>query len=229
MIFLNSYKKLTRFLLFLVSLLFISVCSYSQELPVGYTILFENKCTDKSILDLITTDNSEQWAVNGNLKITPPACDSTDTLSQFILPGIMGIINNLILGDFIMEFQVRQDDIKGNFYLIGPAKSKDNLYTYSFMGDSVTFCYISQSEVIFQQSKYFSADFRNWNTFVIERDILKRTTSFKLKNEPERKVIFSHPGLVMGFIGFGADKAPFDVRNIKIWGPTSISEKEFCW
>lgn len=202
----------------------------SQNLPEGYILQFEEPCNREGFLKTFVTNNSHEWKIEKNLIVLPIHEQTSDSIDTDQQSQSLGVINNLILGEFIMNFEFLPKYKGSNdFYFIGPVKSPDNMYSFRFTGDSVQFTYLLNGESMATEKKAFSIKNGAWNKISVKRDMLKRSLTFTNNVNPNVIAEFSHPGLVMGYIGFGSDSSLYEIKNIKIWGPTSIRDKEFCW
>jgi hypothetical protein len=148
-------------------------------------------------------------------------------------PRSRGVLNKLILGDYILEFEFRNtrltDSIIGGFCFLGPIKSKDFFYTVMFSNDTIRFLTIMNDSIHACVKKTTMSLNSSWNKVRIERNILTRTLSFIINGDKQNVINFSDRNLVMGYVGFGTQLTTSYIRNIRLWAPTAIDEDEFQW
>lgn len=204
---------------------------FSQKLPVGYIEQYSEKCINQTFFKTFLPEELSEWKFISVPKGTILSITVKDSLSDHIFPETKGIINNLIFGDCIIEFEFKLNKkTLGNdgFCFLGPVKSLNTYYAFLFTSDSVSFSFINNGKVIPIEKQVAFNITDNWNKVRIERYILNRSSSIIINSDYAHKIIFTDLNLVMGFVGFGSNQASCFLRNVKIWAPTSI-DSIFAW
>ena len=199
----------------------------AQELPIGYTSYYENSCKSMSFINSLEISEPSAWKLSkyGATIISPLNPDSI----KVSFPENKGFLKNLILGEYILEFEFRvidHDTTPGSgFCLLSPVKSCDTYYVLSFSNDSLRFYYADSGNISLLNSKKSEIDTDEWNKVRVERDILKRKIRLILSGKTTQDISFSDRRLVMGYLGFGTQNVNSAVRNIRIWAPTAIQDE----
>ncbi len=204
---------------------------YAQDLPVGYISYYSQKANNERFLDTITTCTPQYWKINANKSFTILHPIETDSLADSTFLINMGIVKNMIFGEYIMEFEYRINNLpntdSSGFCLLGPVKSAATYYLFIFGTDTVVFYYINKGipeEIGCHELNPLN---NQWNKMRVTRDILNRSIAITLNRDADQQVIFYDPRLVMGFVGFGTLLVQSSIRNINIWAPTVIIENTF--
>lgn len=230
------YSKVLRNRLLICSFLFMVaqmklILSYSQQIPPGYVLQFENSCNSDDIFKSLNVEMPENFIMNNYLHFIPPEI-YTDTVSTSEFPAVRGVIDDLILGDFIIDFEylIEKESIDScNFYFLAPIRTKNEYYAFEVSSNQICFNYIKNGNLTTSVCQALELNRTGWTRLTIKRDILKSTMSFFTNGAAAPEITFTDRNLVMDFIGFGANSCPCKLRNIKIWGPTSIRDKKFEW
>ena len=211
--------------------LFHNITGYAQDLPIGYVSYFSDKANTQLFIQKISSCTPEHWNISKDKSCTILYPAKIDSLQLCPVPLMTGIINNMIFGEYIMEFDFYagsnpKPDSSG-FCFIGPVKSADTYYAYVFERDSISFYYINKN-IPEKIGSYASPLVSNkWNHVKVTRDILKRSVSFVFNHDAKTRITFSDPRLVMGFVGFGTWETESKIKNINIWAPTVITDSTY--
>jgi hypothetical protein len=202
-----------------------------QELPLGYITYYQQKCTNNQFINSLETTGGSIWKLSQNRSYTILEALPADSSHTAMLPSNRGVIKDMILGEYILEFEFRMFDspMEGNagFYFLSPVKDCDTYYAFCFTKDSLLF-YITDSGTFTRiDSKPIDTSVPEWNKVRIERDILRRSFNFSFPGTSRAIVSFSDPRLVMGYLGFGTQNVNSGIRNVMLWAPTAIDDQEF--
>jgi len=206
---------------------------YSQDLPVGYINYYNQSARNDQFISSMTVCRPEYWKMSNDKSATIISSPVEDSSGNENFSVNMGIIKDMIFGEMIMEFEfmpgtnVPSEDISG-FCFICPAKTADTYYTSVFGNDSVSFYYIKKNIPERIAVNALSVKPRAWNHVRITRDILHRSVTIVLNKDFSRRIVFTDPRLVMGFVGFATINTECSLRNIKVWAPTTITETFHC-
>lgn len=222
--------------LILIFTLLISYNSRSQNIPEGYILLYEQNFSSAKALNDFNFSNPKAWGISntGNNYYLHFQKD-TSYKPRIVSPSTIGILNNFIFGDFIME---------ADLMLLGTDSILNEICIYLSFKDSLKYYYIQLAGLTNEnthgvfivnksppikissdstENPVFNKD--TWHKLRIERDILRRTVKVFYR-DPEHPILESVDyEFVMGYIGFGAFSGSGCVDNIKIWAPTYIPEK----
>jgi hypothetical protein len=206
---------------------------FSQELPLGYISYFSDNCSNESLFNFLIPEKESEWVIvkeeGQNFLRIKPANDST---SQSF-PECRSVLNNMILGDYILEFDVKfvhnPDSDTAGFCFLGPMKDKGMYYSMIFSMDTVDFYSVYNDSIQSSIKKSIASMKTSWNSIRIERDILSRTIHIIINKDLLHKVSFSNRSLVMGYIGFGTHNTTSYIKNIRLWAPTAIEQNSFQW
>jgi len=204
---------------------------HAQNLPIGYINYYAQKATTEKLLGTINTCTPQFWNINNTNSGTILYPAGNDSIFSGVFSLNMGVIRDMVFGEYIMEFDfytfshLNQDS--SGFCFLSPVKSPETYYAFIFGNGEVTFYFIDKGYPVKIDSKSLIPLKSSWNTLRITRDILNRSISFVVNGDTGQKIIFSHPRLVMGFVGFGTWNAQSVIRNINIWAPTAIADSTF--
>ena len=204
-----------------------------QNLPLGYISYFSHDCDNATLFNFLRPEHEAEWMIiqdahKNILRIKP----SEDSINSTI-PGSRGILDNMILGDYILEFEMKSvatgsADTAG-FCFIGPARSREIYYSFLFSKDTVYFFSVQNDSILCRNSLALKISDNLWNKIRVERNILTRTLHITLNGESANSISFSDRALVMGYIGFGSHRTTSFLRNIRLYAPTVIQENPFYW
>ena len=208
-------------------------CLICQELPLGYISYFSHNCSNETLFNFLLPEYEQDWSiVQKEGQIVLQVKPSDDTLSKSF-PVSRGVINNMILGDYILEFDVKTsipiDSDTAGFCFLGPVKSSDLYYSLVFSKDTLRFFSMKNDSIQYCSNTSYTSLKASWNKIHIERDILSRSLHITINNDTQNSISFSDRNLVMGFIGFGSHHSIAYLRNIRLWAPTAIKEHTFQW
>jgi hypothetical protein len=204
----------------------------TQNLPLGYIEQYNQKCNSESFFKTFLPEIPQNWKIINDKGSKVLAISAIDSFNNNFLPGTRGIINNMILGDFIIEFEFRNKlNVKNNegFCFLGPVKSHESYYSFTFSSDSVFFVFVNRGKnqlIDKQPSAKFTVE---WIKIRIERNILMRNITILINGNKTKILTFNDKNLVMGYIGFGSTYTVNNLRNIKVWAPTTITDSTFVW
>lgn len=225
-----STKKISLIMLFILVIQFSPFC---QELPIGYINYFAHNCHDETLFNFLLPEHIEAWMIvkeEGNSVLRIKSAEDS-LVNSF--PKSRCVLNNLILGDYILEFDIKTNLLPGSdttgFCFLGPIKSKEIYYSLLFSKDTIRFISVHNDSILTQINTSIPSMKSSWNKIRIERDILHRTIHITLNNDKQHIVSFSDRNLVMGYIGFGSHLTTSYLRNIRLWAPTAIEENDFQW
>ncbi|MBN1951289.1 MAG: hypothetical protein JW801_08790 [Bacteroidales bacterium] len=219
-----------RSVILLVGLLFMAVAVlHGQDLPLGYISYYSEDAATAAFPSSLERTAPDLWKVS-KYKSTIIYHAGTDSLHPEVFPQNQGVIPNLLLGDYIMEFEFKlldscTNDCEG-FFLLSPIKDCGNYYAFGFSSDSVTFYYPNtQNGSVRVAAKKHGVNLNEWIRVRVVRNMIKRTITFRIDGEDETELIFSDRRLVMGFVGFGTQNVNSAIRNVRIWAPTAFQDQ----
>jgi hypothetical protein len=221
---LETLKSLLAKCIFIFSLLNFSL--NAQVLPVGFIEQYANPCNNENIFKTLIRKDSSLWKISSDASLKLDASISPEMHSS------IGILDKMIFGEYIIEFDFRIDNNPGNsccFSFLSNMKSKDSYYIYSFTSDSIQFFLKYKGFEKFIGAQPIKKLKPGWNKARIEWNILSRNTTIMLNNNQINKITFNDNKLVMGYLGFSNGNMASSIKNIKIWAPTCITDKSFVW
>jgi hypothetical protein len=220
-----------KLLIFIALSLLMQRTLYSQKLPIGYIEQYSEKCTSESFFKTFLPEDNSYWKFVSGEETKILTITTNDSLAKFKFPVTRGIIQNLMFGDYIIEFEFKASQKatgKGGFCFLGPLKSETTYYAFLFTSDTVSFSFVNNRRPILIEKKHAYIKSGNWNKVRIERYILNRSTTIVMNGDYDNKLFFTDLNLVMGYLGFGSQGTTCSLRNIKIWAPANI-EQLFFW
>jgi len=195
-------------------------------LPVGFIEQYSNTCNDNNFFKTLARNDSSLWKINKDTGLKLIAKNDSDIHES------IGVLDNMIFGEYIMEFDFRIDNNIENSYafsLLSNMKSTESYYIYTISSDSIQFYLMYKGIKSLIDIKAIKKLKPGWNKALIEWDILTRNTTIILNNNKTNPLIFNDNKLVMGYLGFANGNISSSVKNIKIWAPTCITDKSFNW
>jgi hypothetical protein len=209
-----------------------SVCT--QNIPEGYLLQYKQNFSSNKALDDFEMNNPENWGIfksGSNFYLQCAGADSTSDL-----PVSIGIIEDRIFGDFILETEVLplKDSmgLAGICLILGYRNPLKYYYIQlsSFSDSTANGIFLVNKNVktkLTDQNK--RSDIWNpnkWHKVRLVRDIVKRTIIVYLDNMTNPCMLIKDYELIMGSVGFGtiAGTARFD--NVNIWAPTVMTGAE---
>lgn len=211
----------------------------SQSVPEGYMLQYEQNFSSTKALADFSFSNPGAWSISssGNRYYLQFKND-TAYKPAVVSPGIIGILNNYIFGDFIMEVDLMP---------LGSDSNISEICILLSIKDSLQYYYIQLADIsdenmhgIFLVNRsprvkiapdstdtWISPGFNKseWYKIRIERDIVRRTIKVFYKDMKNPILESRDYELVMGHVGFGAFSGSGCIDNVKIWAPTHIPEK----
>lgn len=222
--------------LILIFALLITYNSWSQNIPEGYVLSYEQSFSSAKALNDFNFSNSKAWGISktGSNYYLHFQTD-TSYKPRVVSPSTIGILNNFVFGDFIMEADLMP---------LGADSILNEICIYLSFRDSIQYYYVQLANIANENTygvflvnkspriKITSDSTENtafnkdiWYKLRIERDIIQRTIKVFCNNMQTPVLESKNYELVMGYIGFGAFSGSGCVDNIKIWAPTYIPEK----
>ncbi len=222
--------------LILIFALLITYNSWSQNIPEGYILLYEQNFSSAKALNDFNFSNPKAWGISktGNSYYLHFQTD-TSYKPRVVSPSTIGILNNFVFGDFILEADLMP---------LGTDSILNEICIYLSFKDSLQYYYVQLASMTNEnthgvflvnrspQIKISSDSIENpgfyketWYKLRIERDIIQRTIKVFCNNMKTPVLESRNYELVMGYIGFGAFSGSGCVDNIKIWAPTYIPGK----
>lgn len=215
----KNFVFMGKSLLLLIIVLF-SQCLHSQDLPLGYIVYFQTDFNSKKIPEeILLSGNSKSKLEKGWFILS----EKNDTAKQFV-PNAVALVDDNIFGEYIATFQLKPEltnsDSASAIYLIFGLRDSLNYYYVTMNEYSTNFCsmYKGINKIQLVDS---SMTLQNnvVKTFTVKRNILERKITIANNGN---EVSFTDPNLVMGYFGFGVEKAVLAINKITIWAPTSI-------
>lgn len=198
----------------------------AQVLPVGFIEQYSNPCNNENLFRNLARSDSSLWKINGDAGLKIIACSEPNNYRS------IGVLDNMIFGEYVAEFDFRIDNNPVNSYgfsFLSNMKSKDSYYIYSFSPDSIRFYLMYKGHVNDLGTQVIKKLKPGWNKVRIEWDIISRNTIIIINNNQNNKITFNDNKLVMGYLGFSNGTMASSIKNIKIWAPTCITDKSFEW
>lgn len=220
-------------LAFIFALLSLMIHVKSQEnLPIGYISYYNNDAKNDQFLNSLTLCNPEYWNLSKDKSGTVISPLSSDSLGLLQPHGNLGMLKDMIFGEFIMEFEFMPGPTDTNaisgFSFICPAKTSDIFYATLLTADTIYFYYYNKNVSERLDALPLNIKPGAWNHVKVTRDILKRSLTFVVNKDEAGKAMFSDPRLVMGFVGFSTIGTRSVIRKIRLWAPTTITETFKC-
>jgi hypothetical protein len=205
-------------------------------MPEGYILVYQQNFSSGTALKDFRFSDPISWTINnvkGNRFLE--CTGQTQYDPGFPSPGIIGVIQGHILGEFILE---------ADLMMTGPEKEDLDLCIFFSVKDPLHYYYIqlaSQANdsvhgifLVKNAPRYRVSDFQNagiswgnqkWHKVRVVRNIVNRLVSVYFDNMKSPVMVSKDPELVMGYIGFGSFNDAVCIDNIEIWAPTSIPEE----
>jgi hypothetical protein len=223
-------------LILLICFSYFHYLSFSQNLPEGYILIYEQNFSAANALDNLRFSNPLTWKIN-KIKENRFLEFSSDSIyaPAFYSPRNMCILSNHIFGEFILEADIMQ-----------PEKEYENgdICIFFSVKDSIQYYYVqlantaddynhgiflvkkdSCKKVSEQQNNGISLSDEKWHKVRIVRNIVNRSVLVYADDMSTPVMTSRNPELVMGYIGFGSLDDGGRIDNIKIWAPTSIPDE----
>jgi hypothetical protein len=214
-------------------LIFIFQSFYAQIIPEGYLLQYQQNFSAAKALSDFRMENQAGWGIfkAGNNFLLQ--CKGADSAKPF--PSNMAILNDRVLGDFIMEADIMPDeDSTGSreacvflgfrnssqYYLVQLADHSDSASHGIFLMKNSLLKKLSDSAkaITWAQNK--------WSKIRLERNITRRTIKVFVDDMTTPFMQVTDYELVMGSVGIGSFTGPVSFDNIRIWAPTYITDAE---
>jgi len=205
---------------------------FTQNVPEGYLLQYQQNFTSGKALDDIKVENPSKWGVfkaGSNFYLQCAAADSVADL-----PANVAVINNKIFGDFILEADVMAvkdslgtgelcfflglRDLSRYYYVQLANRSDSTLHGIFLVNKSI------RTRLTGNTYKVAAWKPNKWHKIRLERNILSRTIIVYLDNMTIPMMQIKDYELIMGSVGVGSLAGTSRFDNIKIWAPTVISE-----
>jgi hypothetical protein len=226
-------KSFTSFILF--AFLFCQA-SFSQKLPGGHILQYQQGFSDGKSLSDFRFDNPASWGifnVKGNYYLQ--CTGIADPAFRNVLPANIAILNNKIFGDFILEVDVMPEPDSNGFREVCLFLGMKDLTRYYYvqiacLGDSIQHgIYLVKNSVATRltasSEKSVCWHNNNWHKIRLERNIVKRTILVFVDDMAHPAMQIKDYELVMGMVGVGSFASPGRFDNLKIWAPTVINDE----
>ncbi len=222
--------KLIFSIYFLLSCLIVS----SQSVPEGYLLQYQQSFSGGKALSDFEISYPDKWGVfkaGSNFYLQCAALDSSPQR-----PGNIGIIDNRIFGDFILETDVLplKDSLgfaeiclflgymgPDKYYYVQLANTSDSATNGIFLVKNGY-----NTRITGEEERIFSWKEGKWTKVRLVRDIIRRTISVYVDNMTTPFMVAKDWELVMGSVGLGSYRNSSRFDNIKIWSPTVLTEEE---
>jgi len=223
-----------RFLYFLLFSL-ISMTLSSQTIPEGYILVYRQNFSSDTALKDFRFSSPGSWKINSireNRFLECAGQGQNESVSSS--PGIIGIINHHILGEFILEAdlmmtgQEPQDRDLCILFSVKDASRYYYIHLASHANDSAHGIFLVKDafrqRISDWQSEGISWGNQKWHKVRVARNIVNRSVRVYFDDMKNPVMTSKDPELVMGYLGFGTFNDPGCLDNIKIYAPTSIPE-----
>jgi hypothetical protein len=233
----HHHSLIMKYLLIIISLtVFIACETLTQQLPDGYILQYEQNFNDNKSLSDFRFSNPQTWSIIKN-KENSFLQFFSDTLyvPSVPSPNTIGILNNHIFGDFILEADIMPIvNDSGQYEICFLLGIKDSLkyYYVQLAGDENVLkngIYLVKNaagkELVSKELSAISRKGDSWRKIRIERNIVKRTIRVFVDNMTNPEMEVKDYELVMGYIGFGSYNCSCRIDNIRIWSQTVIPDE----
>ncbi|MBN1117117.1 MAG: hypothetical protein JXA77_07935 [Bacteroidales bacterium] len=207
-----------------ILILFLSVSSiiFSQDLPLGYIVHFQEEFSKSSyskniILSADTIGNTESgWFY---------LSDKNDA-AGLAFPGSTLLIDNHVFGEYIASLKINPknnpEDTASAFYIILGLRDSSNYYFVEMNAKCSRFGSVYKGQrTILQTDSGLYCENNKPITLRITRDILNRSITIQKNGNT---ISFTDPNLVMGYFGIGVENGVLAIDSFIIWAPTSIAK-----
>jgi len=206
--------------------------AYSQNIPAGYLLQYQQNFNGNKVLEDFKIDQSSNWEISKNSNNFYLQCTSSDSMSVF--PANIAVLNNRVFGDFILEIDVipgadsngisevclflGMRDLTRYYYVQLASRSDSSTNGIFLVKDSSTSRLTDDAvqPVVWVNKK--------WHKIRLERNIVRRTIRVFIDEMTSPLLETKDYELVMGSVGIGSFVSPGKFDNIKIWAPTVITE-----
>lgn len=221
-----------RIVLFALLASCIFLHTYSQPIPEGYLLQYQQDFSNSKSLSDFTFNRPWLGSIAGQGKHAHLTFIGSDTLHMF--PVNMAVIKNKVFGDFILEAEVpalKNNAENDGCLFLGIRDSSKYYFIQLTQRDSagpgiflVRDSVITPLAVIEESTDNFTATAAY--KIRLERNIVKRTIKVFINNMDTPLLMARDYELVMGSLGFGSISGSARFDNIKIWAPTVITDAQ---
>ena len=222
------------FCLMLISLITLTLSS--QSIPDGYILVYQQNFSSDTALKDFRFSSPDSWEIKSLRENRFLECSGRSKyVPGYPSPGIMGIINRQILGEFILEADLmipRPDQESRDLCLFFSVKDSSRYYYIHLApqaNDSAHGIFLVNKAPRYRVSDWQNAGIswgnQKWHKVRVVRNIVNRSVTVFFDNMKNPVMTSRDPELVMGYLGFGSFDDPGGIDNIKIWAPTSIPEE----
>ncbi len=221
-----------RIVLFALLASCIFLHTYSQPIPEGYLLQYQQDFSNSKSLSDFTFNRPWLGSIAGQGKHAHLTFIGSDTLHMF--PVNMAVIKNKVFGDFILEAEVpalKNSAENDGCLFLGIRDSSKYYFIQLTQRDSagpgiflVRDSVITPLAVIEESTDNFTATAAY--KIRLERNIVKRTIKVFINNMDTPLLMARDYELVMGSLGFGSISGSARFDNIKIWAPTVITDAQ---
>jgi hypothetical protein len=225
----NKLRDVMRFFLLILLWVPLSVCAQDvKQLTRNLKQLFSDGISEKSLANYTLSDSS-QWVLtkNGKTGRDIKCMGGTPVGGLTVKPKVFALINNITVGDFVMEFDFLQ---RGKDFGL-----RDLCVVYAY-SDSVNYCFAQAAS---EEDRYVHNVFvvngnarpkkigtaynkgvvwgyEKWHKVTVVRQTNSNTVKLFVDGELVVETI-NDPGL-SGQLGFGSFGSEFKIDNIVVWG-----------
>jgi hypothetical protein len=234
LIFKRTMKPFTSFIL---PAILLCQASFSQKLPDGHILQYQQDFSDGKSLSDFRFNNPASWGIfkiNGNYYLQ--CTGIADSAFRTTLPANIAILKNKVFGDFILEVDIMPETDSNGFREACLFLGMKDMTRYYYVqiashGDSVHHgIYLVKNAVTTRlttsSEKPVSWRNNNWHKIRLERNIVKRTVLVFVDDMAHPVIQIKDYELVMGMVGIGSFASPGRFDNLKIWAPTVIENEE---
>jgi hypothetical protein len=226
----------SRFYILQAVLCLLSQFSYSQTLPEGWILQYQQAFNDEKSLADFKFDHPDTWGIFKNKTNYYLQCGHAgDDSIPDAIPGNRAILNNKTFGDFIFEANVmtaadssQSQEIclflgvkdSTRYYFIRLSDAADSSVQGVYLvkkSHTRRLTYAPMNPVNLQNGKL--------HKIRMQHDIVKRTIKVFVDDMSQPAIQTKDYELVMGMVGIGSFSSPARFDNIKIWAPTVITEE----
>jgi hypothetical protein len=225
-----------RIFSFLIVAPLFSATLFSQTIPKGYILVYQQNFSSDAALKDFRFSSPDSWTKNTVRENRFLECNGQSRYEPGCpSPGIMGIIDRLILGEFILEADLMttgQEQEERDLCIFFSVKDSSRFYYIHLaaqVNDSTHGIFLVKNAYRYKVSNWqndgISWENQKWHRVRVVRNIVNRSVAVYFDNMKNPVMTSRDPELVMGYVGFGSFNDPGCIDNIKIWAPTSIPEE----
>lgn len=221
-----------QIVLVVITCCLISLCAYSQNIPEGYLLQYQQNFNENKSLEDFKVEQPATWGIFKNSNNFYLQCAQADSMP--LLPANIAVISNKIFGDFILEIDVTPGAVSNGvsevclflgmrdltrYYYVQLSSRSDSITNGIFLVKNSITTRLTDDNV--QPVVWMN---KKWHKIRLERNIVRRTIRVFVDEMTSPLLEIKDYELVMGFVGIGSFASPAKFDNIKIWAPTVISD-----